>query len=220
MEWTHDVDAYCERLGPGLWAEPLNAATNAAFLLAAWVMWRRLGGARLPLARAMVAVLVAVGIGSGLFHSVATGWAGLADTVPILLFILLYLFAANLHFWNMRPMIAALATAAFLPVAAASGYGFNLLPFFAISAAYWPVPLLIAGYAILLRDRTNKTSAGLALGAGLLAVSLVFRSLDPGLCAVWPWGTHFVWHLLNALMLGWMIEVYRRHRLAGAWAGR
>jgi hypothetical protein len=27
-------------------------------------------------------------------------------------------------------------------------------------------------------------------------------------------GTHFLWHILNGLMLGWMIEVYRRHMLA------
>jgi hypothetical protein len=33
-------------------------------------------------------------------------------------------------------------------------------------------------------------------------------------------GTHFLWHILNALMLGWMIEVYRRHRLAAAGAHR
>jgi len=26
-----------------------------------------------------------------------------------------------------------------------------------------------------------------------------------------PMGTHFLWHLLNAAMLGWMIEVYARH---------
>ncbi len=28
------IDLYCERLGPGLWAEPLNAVTNLAFILA------------------------------------------------------------------------------------------------------------------------------------------------------------------------------------------
>lgn len=32
------IDIYCERLGPGLWAEPLNALTNAAFFYS-----RRLG---------------------------------------------------------------------------------------------------------------------------------------------------------------------------------
>ena len=29
------MDAYCERTGPGLLAEPLNAITNASFLIAA-----------------------------------------------------------------------------------------------------------------------------------------------------------------------------------------
>jgi hypothetical protein len=41
------------------------------------------------------------------------------------------------------------------------------------------------------------------------------RTLDEPFCATFPIGTHFLWHLLNALMLGWMIEVYRRHMLAG-----
>jgi hypothetical protein len=29
------MDVYCERTGPGLLAEPLNAVTNASFLIAA-----------------------------------------------------------------------------------------------------------------------------------------------------------------------------------------
>jgi hypothetical protein len=29
-------------------------------------------------------------------------------------------------------------------------------------------------------------------------------------------GTHFLWHLLNALMLGWMIMVYVRHHTGRA----
>ena len=38
------IDAYCERLGPAFWAEPVNALTNAAFPIAAWVAWRRWRG--------------------------------------------------------------------------------------------------------------------------------------------------------------------------------
>jgi hypothetical protein len=34
------IDAYCERLGPGLWAEPLNAVTNLAFIVAAVICLR------------------------------------------------------------------------------------------------------------------------------------------------------------------------------------
>ncbi len=215
MEWTRAIDGYCERLGPDYWAEPVNALTNAAFLAAALVMWRRLGDAPLPLARLMLALLAAIGAGSFLFHTHARAWAALADVVPIGLFILVYLYAANRHFWNMGPIKASVGTAAFLPYSIAFASLFNLLPFFEISAGYWPVPLLIAGYAVALRNRTDRTSRGLAVGAALLCLSLVARSLDGPLCAVWPVGTHFLWHLLNAVFLGWMVEVYRRHMVAG-----
>ena len=30
-----------------------------------------------------------------------------------------------------------------------------------------------------------------------------------------PVGTHFLWHVLNAVMLAWMILVWQRHRLEG-----
>ena len=34
------IDLYCERFGPGIWAEPINALTNLAFLVAAFAAWR------------------------------------------------------------------------------------------------------------------------------------------------------------------------------------
>ena len=37
MNWTAYIDNYCERLLPGFWDEPLNAISNLAFWLAAWV---------------------------------------------------------------------------------------------------------------------------------------------------------------------------------------
>jgi hypothetical protein len=40
---------------------------------------------------------------------------------------------------------------------------------------------------------------------------MLARILDVPLCQKIPLGTHFVWHVLNAVMLAWMIEVYRRH---------
>ena len=209
MNWTQQIDAYCERTDPGLWSEPVNVLSSAAFLLAAALMWRRTEG--LPLARAMVAVLATIGLGSFLFHTIATAWAALADIGPILGFILLYLFAANRHFWRLRVWPALGATALFLPFAALAGWLFGQMPWLGSSAGYAPVALLIAIYAGLLHRRLPALARGLALGAALLVLSLAFRTLDGPLCASFPLGTHFLWHLLNALMLAWMIEIYRRH---------
>lgn len=209
MDWTAQVDAYCERLGPGLWAEPVNALTNLAFVIAAVWLWPRTAGR--GLARALVVILFAIGIGSGLFHTTATRWAGVADVIPIALFILIYIYAINRDVWRWPVWLAALGTAAFIPYAAVVTPLVAMVPFLAISGFYWTVPLLILGYALALRRRAPLTARGLATGAAILAVSLTFRSLDAGLCAAIPLGTHFMWHVLNAVMLGWMIHVYLRH---------
>jgi hypothetical protein len=223
MRWTQTIDAYCERLGPAYWAEPVNALTNLAFLIAALVMWRRtadLPPTGLRMARALCAILAAIGIGSFLFHTHATAWAALADILPIGVFILTYLFATNRDILGLPRLWAFVGTLAFVPYAAALTPVFEALPFLAISSFYWTVPVLILAYALGLRRRHPATARGLALGAGLLVVSLVLRSLDDPLCPHLPTGTHFLWHILNGLMLGWMIEVYRRHLLAAPPPGR
>ncbi|SIO56555.1 Ceramidase [Rhodovulum sp. ES.010] len=217
MEWMRQIDAYCERTDFTYWSEPVNAVTNAAFLVAALVMWRRTEG--LPLGRALCVVLAAIGVGSYLFHTLATAWAAMADVLPILGFILLYLFAANRAYWGLGPWAALGATALFFPYAAVAGLAFGQLAFLGSSAGYAPVALLILAYAALLARRAPATARGLAVGGGLLVASLTFRTLDEPLCAGFPLGTHFMWHILNGAMLGWMIEVYRRHvRGAGALA--
>lgn len=214
MDWTRAIDAYCERMGPGYWAEPVNAFTNLAFILAAVFMWRRSRG--IAMARALCAVLLAIGVGSYLFHTHAQVWAGMTDVVPIGVFILLYLFAVNRDALGLRPWAAAGATALFVPYAGMMVPAFALVPGLGASAGYAPVPLLILIYAGFLRHRLPDFARGMALGAVILIVSLIFRTVDEPLCGAVPMGTHFMWHILNALMLGWMIEVYRRLRLGKA----
>ncbi len=218
MDWSQAVDGYCERLGPGLWAEPWNAVTNLAFLVVAAWAWRRVAG--LPKARVLAAVLGLIGLGSGLFHTVAEAWAGLADVVPILGFVLLYVYAAHRDVWGQARALSLALTAASLPAMVALA---QVLPFreaLGGSTTYVPVPLLVLLHAGLLARRAPATARGLALGAGLLCLSIGFRALDGPLCAAIPRGTHFLWHVCNALMLGWMIEVYRAHVLATRRAGR
>lgn len=219
MDWTRPIDAYCERLDPGFWAEPVNALTNAAFVLVALLLWRRLGPpVWWPLSPGhwLCAALAAIGLGSFLFHTHATAWAGLADVAPILAFILLYLYRAHRDFWGQGRGVALVFVALFVPFALGLGAGFAWLGLPGGAAGYAPVVVLIAAHGVALRRRAPATARGLALGAGLLAASLTFRSLDGPLCAVWPLGTHFMWHLLNAGMLGWMIELWRRHRARAA----
>ena len=216
MDWTTPIDGYCERLDATFWAEPVNALTNAAFLVAAVVMAVRLRGARLPLAWALVGWLAATGIGSFLFHTFARPWAGMLDTLPILMFILTGLYGATRGFLGTSWKVAGLVTAGFFPFAAVTVPLFRLIPGLGDSAGYAPVPALMLIYAGLLWHRARGTARGLLLTAALLSTSIAFRALDAPLCGVFPLGTHFLWHLINAVMLAAMIEVYRRHMLRAA----
>ena len=65
------MDVYCERVGPGLLAEPLNAVSNASFLFAAWAAWvlaERTGTLSAGV-RVLIALAASVGMGSILWHT-------------------------------------------------------------------------------------------------------------------------------------------------------
>lgn len=215
-----DGITYCERLDPSFWAEPVNAFSNLAFVVAALWMWYRVsrrgaGEARI-LAQVLCLLLAGTGVGSFLWHTFATGWAVFIDVLFIALFSLTYIYAANRQFWRLGPWWAALGAAAFVPYASVVGPAFAQLPFFEVSFFYWPLPLLIYGYGLALWTRRPATGRGLVVGATILCVSLFFRSIDEAVCAQFALGTHFLWHVLNGVMLGWMIEVLRRDGAAGA----
>ncbi len=214
MDWTAHVDAYCERLGPGLWAEPVNALTNLAFLIAAGILAWRLRGTDLPMAWALTVLLALIGIGSGLFHTFAQPWAGMADVLPIAAFALLYTYVASRTFLDLGRVFSGIITLCVIPGAAVTTTLAAPLPVYGPSGPYLILPILMAAYAILLRNSSPRTARNLAIGAGLLLLSLTFRGLDAPLCDQFAIGTHFMWHLLNAIMLGWMIETYRAHMLA------
>jgi hypothetical protein len=193
------LDLYCERLGPGLLAEPVNAVTNAAFLLAAW--WIRTGARRLGVRgdrgiTALTLLVVAIGVGSTLFHTFATTWALAADVVPILLFQLLFLW---LHLRRRTAVGAAgalLLVALFLLATMAARTAPELLNG---SLAYGPtlLALLLLGWRELrLRQRPQ-----LLIAAGVFTLSLLLRSIDQLVCPWLPVGTHLLWHLLNAVVL-------------------
>ena len=190
--------------------------TNAAFLIVAIWAWRR---PDLPvMGRVLAVILALIGIGSFLFHTFAQTWAGLADVLPILMFILVYIYVATRDYFQVASWVAWLAVIGFFPFAAVIGWLISDWEFLGSTRGYVPVPILI--YAYLLRHRLPNVARGLTMGVGILAASMIARWADEPLCHIHPIGTHFLWHILNAVMLAWMIEVYRRHMLAGKRAKR
>lgn len=214
MNWTERVNIYCERLDPHFWSEPLNAISNAAFIIAAMVclMKARQLGRTDALTMLLVAILFAIGVGSFLFHTVATRWAGLADTLPIVLFILVYLYAATSRYLRASWFMAALAPIGFIGFAILFARTWNdYLPSLNGSQGYFPVLIALVFYGVILARRGHPAATGLIAAAALFSLSLTFRSVDQAACGVLPFGTHFLWHIFNGILLGVVLMAFVRH---------
>ncbi len=201
MNWTEPLNNYCERLDAGFWSEPVNAITNASFILAALVaflMWRKraLGD---WLALALILITLATGIGSFLFHTFANRWSLLADVIPIALFIHVYLFAALNRFLGLRWYWAVGVTLVFFSASPFAGRLFA--PLVGSSAGYVPALAAIFVVAALAWRSSARLAKGLAAAGVVFAASLTFRMLDMPVCDSLALGTHFMWHILNGLVL-------------------
>ncbi len=206
------IDAYCERTGPEIWNEPLNAVTNLAFIVSAVLLARSLARAE-PAARAdtgawtLVTLIFLIGIGSALFHTMATRSTALADVIPIALFILLatYLALRRLAGTNLWISLAGM-----LGVLGLAGAISALLRFGGGSYLAALVAMLVIG--LYLRFWLHQPAGPAILAAaGVFTVSLTLRTLDLPLCETIPTGTHFLWHILNAVVLTLVARAIIRH---------
>lgn len=198
MNWTRAIDAYCERTHAGLFAEPLNAWSNVAFVLAAWLVWR--AGDGLPRGRGAVrllaGLLVGIGAGSFAFHTWAVVLTAMLDVLFIALFVLAFVviflrLAAGWALWQAGAGAAlVVAATAAVPRLCAGA-----------SCVYLPAWVALVACALLATRRGSPAARPLALAGALFVPSIVLRSLDLRLCDVFPLGTHFLWHLLNAAVL-------------------
>jgi len=220
MAWTDSVDIYCERLGPDFWAEPVNAISNLAFIIAALVGFReaRRLGWRNGWITALCMLALCIGVGSFFFHTFAQRWAAVADVIPILLFIVTYLFAAAHYLFGLRWAIAV--------PAAIVAFGLALLARNGVlqlatkeqlngSEGYAPALALLVGSAVILMLMRRPAAKWIGAAAGVFIASLGTRIADVHVCDAFPAGTHFLWHSLNGLMIGLLLLAIIRHgRLA------
>ncbi len=218
LSWFTPIDNYCERIDAGFWSEPLNALSNGAFILAAihaLLMWGR-AGSKDRASLWLIAVSAVVGLGSFLFHTFANRWSLLADVLPIGVFIYSYFLLAMRRYLRLRTMISVAATVLFAAVNLSFGrLWFGLFSGMTLngSVGYIPAALAMLFVGLLcLSGKARKPGRALLLAASTFALSLFFRSIDSAACPAVPMGTHFLWHVLNALVLGILMRAAIAHQ--------
>jgi len=198
--WRADMmDVYCERVGPGLLAEPLNAVSNISFLLAAlaaWILAKRTGTLSAGV-RVLIAIAASVGIGSILWHTYPVSLTLILDIVPILIFLIWYIWLYTRNVIRMRSLFAVASVAAFLLAT------FLAIPYSdVLHGALVYTPGLIVALVLGVFHATERMVARFTLlaAAGVYMAALFFRTIDNEICPVLSIGTHFLWHILIGLV--------------------
>lgn len=213
-QFSQHLDLYCERTDIGLWAEPFNAASNLAFFLAGlWGVYearRRDAG---TFAEVLGWWVVAIGIGSTLFHTFANEATKWGDIVPIAGFTLVY------SLFNLRRFAGMgwpKALVIFFAFYVAVGFVTYMVPDWLRTASngttgYLPpfLALIFFGWVVIASGSRagwyNIAAAVIFLGA------VTCRVMDPLVCDAMPIGTHFMWHMLDGLMLGVLLAATTRY---------
>jgi hypothetical protein len=197
--WFQPTDIYCERLDASFWAEPVNALTNLAFVLAGLLLLRQ---TQSP-ARLLGLLITLIGVGSFLFHTFANRLTGFLDVLFIGVYLITYAWlwpkwVAQRTIWvqaaSVTALLAAIGIATFAVWALKQG-GLDLPP-----GAYLGAWFYVIGLATLSTSNQKHASVWLWVTAGLFLVSMTARQLDMPLCQNWG-GTHWLWHVLNAAVL-------------------
>jgi hypothetical protein len=216
MNWYGHVDDYCERASTAFWAEPVNAASNLAFVVAAWAVWRMLRrDERVPASIGFTAPLMAlIGFGSFAFHTLATRWAQVLDVAPIGLFVLCY-WGSFLHwFYGLAWKRCLMGVGAFICfiavfIALVGKYVPNR------SGTYVPVLLLMFGIAVVLRGSRDPLRVRqwpqFAAATVVFAAALLARTVDRGVCGHFSLGTHFLWHAFDGYLVFLASRALTRH---------
>lgn len=195
------IDIYCERIEPGLLAEPVNAMTNIAFFIAAFFAYR-LAKEKFAVntqTRILIVLLCAIGAGSTMFHTLATSSAQRADVLPIVLYQIAFIVFYSTYVIKLDAYKTSLLFVLFM----GSSVAFDRVPAEILngSAGYIPALCFLSGFAMWQARHVSVESKTLLYAALTFIASLSFRTMDMAVCSDFPLGTHFLWHLLNGVVL-------------------
>ncbi|WP_298938509.1 ceramidase domain-containing protein [uncultured Ruegeria sp.] len=215
------IDLYCERTAPGFWNEPINAISNVGFVIAAILAWRvsqKREGLAPDIWEITLFVLAAlIGVGSFLFHTFANSCAELADVVPIWSFVALYVFVVIYRSTgeDVKRTVRIATIAIFVTGTVSwftSGdivtdtYGHDHGPGrLNGSLQYLPALVALIIFSLITTFRRHPARRMIVFATMAFSLSLVMRTIDHSVCDLTGIGTHFLWHILNAVLVGLLL---------------
>ena len=201
--WTQSVDLYCERTSDLFWAEPINAISNLSIFLSGFIIFAILikkQKVALNWPTFLSSMAMVIGTGSFLFHTFGNKWSFWADVIPILIFMFSFFTFILKKYFNFSSLTAVCGGLAFVALSRALGHS-SLEIYLNGSLPYLPSWLFTFVFGVLGYKHHKHLSKRILQASFYFALSLFARSIDMSICPSFPIGTHFIWHILNGLVL-------------------
>ncbi len=204
--YSRSTIEYCERVGNYFYSEPINALSNLAFYLTAFLIFRLYKSNKIKNHSywLLFGLSILIGTGSLLWHTLRTPITHAMDAVPIWLFFILFIYLLLQKLSNSKKLaIILLAIFALLQLIIsflfpellngsirhiANGVTFSLI-------AFW------------FYKKYLYISKNLLFAFVLYISAIILRTIDSSICTHFPIGTHFLWHLFNALALYFAVKL-------------
>lgn len=185
---------YCEQLLQIGW-EPINTISNLAFIFAGIFAFYKLKNEKSVLKFILPILLVLVGVGSSWWHVSHTHYGDIADTFFILIFasVVSILFLRKLLRAWIMVLLSFFVLLGITFFAEQLDYLNGSLPYVVLFVA-----LIIGG---IFYGKKFIGSQSLVISTiTTFGIAIIFRSIDILVCPSISFGTHFLWHILVALL--------------------
>lgn len=209
MEKSEHVLSYfygvCERSHDGLLAEPLNLLSSLVFFVVGGLIYRHyhrhpdLRDRQIWDVHALTFLMFAIGIGSTVFHAYPNQLTELMDVVPIVIFINLFFLSTLLRIGRTSVFETIVC---FLAFGGATHFFVTQFPnAMNDSIGYLSSMGALIMVAIHLHLKRRSSARQFLLASVIGVCSLFFRAIDNAVCDTFGFGTHFLWHCCNALLM-------------------
>lgn len=196
-----DIGIYCERIAQGNWQEPFNTISSLAFIIAGLLglaLCVKISGDFLRIL--MSICVVAIGVSSLLLHKSGVPLPPAYDVAPVLLFDICAAWAiisrgckTNTTTTIMLVVLIILTSLALSPVSRLAGFYF-----IGVEHLGFVIWMMIFSIVLITGSMLNS-GATLMLASVTLLFALWFRGIDIEKCVTYAHGTHWLWHIANAI---------------------
>ena len=194
---------YCERASLDFFGEPFNSITNIFFMITAFLVLR--------LYRDYISFfsIAFIGLSSFAFHTYQNSFTGLLDILAIIIFMLIYTTNIYKKLIGFNFFYSSFIALSFV----ISCYLFGILlrnSVIGTSSFYFPIIFHLLFLIIYFRyiNLDFNYLKYLVLSITIFSTSIILRVIDQSVCNIFPLGTHFLWHMLNAIFLFFLIKFF------------